>query len=211
MVMTNSLNFCACPLYTVAMLPRSSVDILASATFKPRRITLRRSSSGFEGRTSSFAPPSTPALAGDHHSDVGATSQPLSGVPIQFPMVFSSSSGPSHMDGQQEGATRNERNQSRSRVDASITSACSVPSLDPNKPLLCSSSLLSDPSIARSDIGSHPSRMSRAERIRKAHGLLKDGRLSPFDRILEALNDSNVEYAGYQNEEKRIYSICAHY
>ncbi|KAH9159742.1 hypothetical protein EDB89DRAFT_1071745 [Lactarius sanguifluus] len=169
------------------MLPRSSIDILASATSKPRRVTPRWSSSGFEGQTSSFAPPSTPGLSGtalaeDCHSNVGATRQPLSGVSLQFPTVSSSSLGPSHVDGQQEGATHSERNQSRSRVDVGIMSACSVSGLDPNKPLLCSSSLSSDPSIARRDIRSHPSRMSWAERIGKALGLLKDGRLSPFDR-----------------------------
>ncbi|KAH9171765.1 hypothetical protein EDB89DRAFT_1906748 [Lactarius sanguifluus] len=110
---------------TLAMLPRSSIDVLASATSKPRRVTPRWSSSEFEGQPSSFAPPSTPgrsgtALAEDCHSDVGATSQPLSGVSLQFPTVSSSSLGPSHVDRQQEGATRSERNQSRSRADAGI-------------------------------------------------------------------------------------------
>ncbi|KAH9011630.1 hypothetical protein EDB85DRAFT_2159783 [Lactarius pseudohatsudake] len=46
--------------------------------------------------------------------------------------------------------------------------------------------------------------MSRAERIGKALGLLKDGRLSPFDLILEVLNDNNVEYAGYRNELYKV-------
>ncbi|KAF8274044.1 hypothetical protein EI94DRAFT_1768902 [Lactarius quietus] len=42
--------------------------------------------------------------------------------------------------------------------------------------------------------------MSRVERITKALGVLKDGRLSPFDLILEVLDSNNTEYAGYRNE-----------
>jgi len=62
----------------------------------------------------------------------------------------------------------------------------------------------SDPSIARRGVGSHFSRMSQTERIEKALGLLKDGRLSPFDLVLEVLDDENVEYTGYQNELYKV-------
>jgi len=63
---------------------------------------------------------------------------------------------------------------------------------------------LSDPSIARRGVRSHSSRMSWTERIEKALGLLKDRRLSPFDLILEVLDDKNAEYTGYQN---KLYKV----
>ena len=40
----------------------------------------------------------------------------------------------------------------------------------------------------------------RGDRFTKALGILKAGRLSPFDLILELLNDNNADYAGYRNE-----------
>jgi hypothetical protein len=42
--------------------------------------------------------------------------------------------------------------------------------------------------------------MSRSERFAKAIGVLKDGWLSPFDLVLEVLDEYNPEYAGYCNE-----------
>jgi len=62
----------------------------------------------------------------------------------------------------------------------------------------------SDPSIARRGVRSHSSRMSQTKRIEKALGLLKDRWLSPFDLILEVLDDKNVKYTGYQN---KLYKV----
>lgn len=42
--------------------------------------------------------------------------------------------------------------------------------------------------------------MSREERIAKAIDILKGGRLSPFDLILEILDHSNSDYASYRIE-----------
>lgn len=42
--------------------------------------------------------------------------------------------------------------------------------------------------------------MSRSERLAKAIGVLKDGWLSPFDLLLEVLDESNPEYAKYRIE-----------
>ncbi|KAH9036081.1 hypothetical protein EDB84DRAFT_1398153 [Lactarius hengduanensis] len=78
--------------------------------------------------------------------------------------------------------------------------ACSVLSPDPNKRSFCSPRSSSGPSSVRVDVESHPSRMSRSERIKKAISLLKDGWLSPFDLILEVLNEYNADYTGYRNE-----------
>jgi len=42
--------------------------------------------------------------------------------------------------------------------------------------------------------------MPRAERIKKAVSLLKEGWLSPFDLILEVLDERNPDYAGHHSE-----------
>ncbi len=189
------------------MLPCWSADILASAS---RRAAPRRTPSGFGGDFLSFAGPSTPglsgtALVGDRNSVVGTgSSQRPSGAFVQPTTTFDSHLGPQRVDGQQERATCGRRNQSRSCVDAGTMLACSVLSLDPNKHFLYSSMPLSDPSIARRGVGSHSSRMSRTERIEKALGLLKDGRLSPFDLVLEVLDDENAKYTGYRNELYKV-------
>lgn len=42
--------------------------------------------------------------------------------------------------------------------------------------------------------------MSREERIQEVLTLLKDGNLSPFDVILEVLDEANPGYSSYRNE-----------
>ena len=58
----------------------------------------------------------------------------------------------------------------------------------------------SDTSIPQKDPESRPSRISRAERIQDVLTLLKDGYLSPFDVVLEILDERNPGYSGYRNE-----------
>jgi hypothetical protein len=41
--------------------------------------------------------------------------------------------------------------------------------------------------------------MSHSDQITKAISLLKDGWLSPFDLVLDILNDNNADYTGYHN------------
>ncbi|KAH9020749.1 hypothetical protein EDB84DRAFT_1621797 [Lactarius hengduanensis] len=153
------------------MPPRSSLDILASATSRPMRTAPRRTFSGIESEPSSSIPPSASgisgtALASDRGSFVGAgPSRHLPGASVQSPTPFVFSLGPSRVDMQQDGPRSS-----------------------------------SGPSSVRVDVESHPSRMSRSERIKKAISLLKDGWLSPFDLILEVLNEYNADYTGYRNE-----------
>src|SRR6266702_5118367 len=189
------------------MLPCSSADILALAS---RCVAPRWTPSRFGGDFLSFAGPSTPgllgmALVGDCNSVVGAgSSQHPSGAFVQPMTMFDSHLGPPHIDGQQEGAMHSQRNQLRSCVDVGTMLACFVLSLDPNKHFLYSSMPSSDPSIARRGVGPHSSKMSQNERIEKALGLLKDGRLSPFDLVLEVLDDENAKYTGYRNELYKV-------
>src|SRR6266702_820699 len=189
------------------MLPHSSVDILDLAS---RCAAQRWTPSGFGGVFLSFAQPLTlglsgTALVGDSNSVVGArSSQCPSGAFVQPMTMFDSYLGPPCIDRQQEGAMHGGRNQSRSCVDVGTMLACSVLSLDPNNHFLYTSMPSSDPSIARRGVRSHSSRMSQTKRIEKALGLLKDRWLSPFDLILEVLDDKNVKYTGYQN---KLYKV----
>lgn len=58
-------------------------------------------------------------------------------------------------------------------------------------------SSLSDPSVTRAP---RASRMSREDRITSAIATLKGRRLSPFDLIIEILDNDNAEYHGYRTE-----------
>ncbi|KAH9160733.1 hypothetical protein EDB89DRAFT_1885651 [Lactarius sanguifluus] len=53
--------------------------------------------------------------------------------------------------------------------------------------------------------GSRSARMSRVERFGKVLALLREGNLSPFDLILEILDDCKPEYTGYRVE---LYKDC---
>ena len=46
--------------------------------------------------------------------------------------------------------------------------------------------------------------LSHAEKIAHVVGLLKDWWLSPFDLILDILDNNNAEYAGYRNELYKV-------
>ena len=41
---------------------------------------------------------------------------------------------------------------------------------------------------------------SRAQRFEDVLGILREGRLSPFDLIIELLDDSNLKHWAYRNE-----------
>ena len=189
------------------MLPHSSFNVLDFGASKPKQATPRRTLSGFEGDILSFASPSAPELVGiapardcDSSFSTGS-SQNISSVSFQTPMTPSSILGSPFMAGQ-EGVTSSGRSGSRRSVDASTMSACLVLVSDPNKFFTCSPRSLSNPSMSRGDARPHApkTRMPRSERIANALDILKGGRLSPFDLILEILDGHNVDYAGYRIE-----------
>jgi len=81
--------------------------------------------------------------------------------------------------------------------------------------LYCSSIPLeiSDPDSSASD-KDLPSKAvkSRAQRFEDVLGILREGRLSPFDLIIELLDDSNLKYWAYRNklykeENKKLSKI----
>ena len=189
------------------MLPHSSGNVLASGTSKPKRAASRQTLSRFEGDILSFASPSAPELFGtaparDRDSFVGTgSSQNISSVLFQTPMTPSSILGSPFMAGRQ-GVMSSGRSRSRSSVDVSTMLACLVFISDPNKFFTCNPRSSFDPSMSREDARPHApkTRTSRGERIAKALNILKGGRLSPFDLILEILDNHNADYAGYRIE-----------
>jgi hypothetical protein len=185
-------------------MPCSSLDILASVTSKTKCAAPKQTV--FEGEILQFVPPSTPGLstsaststegrdsfvsAGSSHSAFSLSFQP--------PMTSNSFLGLPFITRQQGDAHRG-RCQSRSRLDFGTMLACSVLVPDTNKHLLCSPRSLSDPSNASGDKTRAP-RMLCAERFTGAIDLLKGRQLSPFDLILEILDDNNSDYTEYRIE-----------
>ena len=178
------------------MFPRSSVDILASATSNSRRVSQRQTHSGFDGEIISFSLDSAAALSstehvGHHPCTPGPRSlQHRSGDLAQPAMLFHNFGPP------EDGAARAGSSSIRRLGMGTTMLACSVFSPYTNKPSFTSSGSTSNPSSA----GSQPAKMSRSERLAKAIGVLKDGWLSPFDLLLEVLDESNPEYAKYRIE-----------
>lgn len=186
------------------MLPRSSKDILSSASKK------RGSKPPPPGLLSFALPPASrvygvSGTSEDHHSEpllAPGSSQHLYGATVPSPTTVSFSIGPLYAHGQQEGTRRNRISRSRSLVDAvsTLASSYSCIHLCTNKCDFISSRSSSDYSGARLDVTNHRVRMSRAERITKVLGLLKDGGLGPFDLVLSVLDANDPDYAGYRNE-----------
>ena len=141
----------------------------------------RQTLAGFDGEILSVATPSTllatPGLlsatsAEDCGSLVSAgSSQNMSTVIFQTPITPSSVLGLPFV-AEWQGATRNEKGQSGSRMDTDPMLACFVFVLNPNK--CCYRTISSSATSAtRGNVRSHPSRMLRAERIVKALDVLK--------------------------------------
>jgi hypothetical protein len=149
------------------MLPRLSVDILASAASRSRRVAPRQTNSGFEGKILSFSSDSTLPLSGTAHVDdrrsaagtlagIGLSQHP-SGVFVQPTTMFFHNFGPPIVNGQQEGATRNGRSPSISHVDAGTTTlAYSVLSPHTNKYAFISSRSTSIPSATGRNVEHRP-------------------------------------------------------
>ena len=192
------------------MLPRSSVDILASAVQKRKRAAPKRALSGFEGDVLTFDSPldlplRTCASAEELRPSIG------SGPSLLSPIHFKSATA-SHFDSrlcspsvarQQEGASGAHEHRAQvpsglSMSPATTTSACLYSVYYAYMNALFSSS--SDTSIPQKVPESRPSRISRAERIQEVLTLLRGGNLSPFDVVLEILDERNPEYSGYRNE-----------
>ena len=168
------------------------------------RLTL----AGSDSEILSFATPSTLGLSTAHSAEdccslvSTGSSQNVSTVVFQTPITPGSVLGSPFVAEQQE-ATHNGKGRLRSQVDMGPMLAHFVLVLDPNK-YLHRTMFSSVASATRGDVRSCPSRMSRIERIVKALDILKAGRLSPFDLVLEVLDDDNADYSGYQNELYKI-------
>jgi hypothetical protein len=121
------------------MLPRSSLDILASVASKPKRAAPKQT--GFEGEILSFVLPLTPGLStgtsatstteGPDSFVSAGSSQSAFSLSFQPPMTPNSILG-SPFIVRQQGDTHRGRCQSRSQTDFGTMLACSVLDLDTN-------------------------------------------------------------------------------
>ena len=186
------------------MLPRSSIDILASAAFKsaPRQPRSTR----FDGEILSFSDLALSTAHIDHPrsaAGIGSndSSQHSSGGLFQPNTMSFHNFGPPLAEGQQGDGRRLSLR--RIDVDTSMLLACSVFCLHTNKHVFIRSRSMSAPSVASNNdehCPSRSSRISRSDRFANAINVLKDGGLSPFDLMLEVLDQKNPQYDGYRAE-----------
>jgi hypothetical protein len=200
------------------MLPRTPANFIPFSVTTPRHTAPKRRSK-FGGAILSFAspvPPTQDPLCASHVVDhpqpagSGSSHQPSS-IRFRPPVTCGSQEEPQLVGGRQESQDWSLRGSARGDSEGPMGSRLDADSMlaTPHSPLTymniiyLNSSVFGQPSAA-SNIESRSVRasvrVSRTDKFGKVLALLRDGNLSPFDLVLEILDDCNPEYTGYRVE-----------